>query len=135
MDALKTAAASGVDIELMIPGIKASFFLDPVTTYYCGQLLEYGAKVYKYKGYVHAKTMVIDDELCCIGSVNMDIRSLKVDDEVCGVFYSSALVNQYIDIFKVDIQNSDEYSWEQFLIRGNKEKALESFFVLFAPLM
>ncbi len=135
LDALKTAAASGVEIELMIPGIKASFFLDPVTTYYCGQLLEYGAKVYKYKGYVHAKTMVIDDELCCIGSVNMDIRSLKVDDEVCGVFYSSALVNQYIDIFKVDIQNSDEYSWEQFLIRGNKEKALESFFVLFAPLM
>ena len=91
--------------------------------------------VYKRQGYVHAKTMVIDDELCCIGSVNMDIRSLKVDDEVCGVFYSSALVNQYIDIFKVDIQNSDEYSWEQFLIRGNKEKALESFFVLFAPLM
>ena len=26
LDALKTAAASGVEIELMIPGIKASFF-------------------------------------------------------------------------------------------------------------
>ena len=34
LDALKTAAASGVEIELMIPGIKASFFLDPVTNYY-----------------------------------------------------------------------------------------------------
>lgn len=55
LDALKTAAASGIEIVLMIPGIKASFFLDPVTTYYCGQLMEYGAKVYKYKGYIHAK--------------------------------------------------------------------------------
>ena len=135
LDALKAAAASGVEIELMIPGIKASFFLDPVTTYYCGQLLEYGAKVYKYRGYVHAKTMVVDDEICCIGSVNMDMRSLMVDDEVCGVFYSSPLVKQYIDIFKADIQNCDAYSWQRFLDRGRKEKALESFFVLFAPLM
>lgn len=119
----------------MIPGIKASFFLDPVTTYYCGQLLEYGAKVYKYRGYVHAKTIVIDDEICCIGSVNMDMRSLMVDDEVCGVFYSSPLVKQYIDIFKADIQNCDAYSWQRFLDRGRKEKALASFFVLFAPLM
>ena len=66
LDALKTAAASGVEIELMIPGIKASFFLDPVTNYYSGQLLEYGTKGYKYKGYIHAKTMIIDDELCYV---------------------------------------------------------------------
>ena len=99
LDALKTAAASGVEIELMIPGIKASFFLDPVTTWYCGQLLEYGAKVYKYNGYIHAKTMVIDEELCCIGSVNMDMRSLMVDDEVCGVFYSNGLVQRYSALF------------------------------------
>ena len=135
LDALKTAAASGIEIELMIPGIKASFFLDPVTTYYCGQLLEYGAKIYKYRGYLHAKTMVIDEEICCIGSVNMDMRSLMVDDEVCGVFYSPELVNQYINIFEHDIQNCVDYSIQQFMKRGGKEKMLESIFVLFAPLM
>lgn len=37
-----TAAAAGVKIRLMIPGVKASFFLDPVTNYFCRQLLEYG---------------------------------------------------------------------------------------------
>lgn len=37
-----TAAAAGVKIRLMIPRVKASFFLDPVTNYFCGQLLEYG---------------------------------------------------------------------------------------------
>lgn len=135
LDALKTAAATGVEIELMIPGISASFFLDPVTTYYCGQLLEYGAKVYKYRGYIHAKTMVIDEELCCIGSVNMDMRSLLVDDEICGVFYPLDLVRQYIHIFEQDIQHCDSYSWQQFLERGGKAKVVESIFVLFAPLM
>lgn len=135
LDALKTAAASGVDIELMVPGIKASFFLDPVTNYYCGQLLEFGAKVYKYKGYIHAKTIVIDEEMCCIGSVNMDMRSLMVDDEICGIFYAPALIGQYINIFEEDIKNCFCYSWKQFLGRGGKEKVLESVFDLFSPLM
>ena len=133
--ALKTALASGIEIEIMIPGIKASFFLDPLTTYYVGELLEYGAKVYKYHGYVHAKTMVIDDELCCIGSVNMDMRSLEVEDEICGIFYNNKLVKKYSSIYDEDIQMADIYSYEQFNKRGNKEKILESFFMLFAPLM
>lgn len=135
LDALKTAAASGVEIELMIPGIKASFFLDPVTTWYCGQLLEYGAKVYKYNGYIHAKTMVIDEELCCIGSVNMDMRSLMVDDEVCGVFYSNGLVQRYSALFEKDIADCAPYTREQFLSRPRKERMQESIFLMFAPLM
>ena len=135
LDALKTAAASGVEIELMIPGIKASFFLDPVTTYYTGQIMEFGAKVYKYRGYIHAKTMTIDDELCCIGSVNMDMRSLMVDDEICGVFYSNDLVQDYICIFEEDILHCDPYHYDQFLSRGKGEKFAECIFLPFAPLM
>lgn len=135
LDALKTAAASGVEIELMIPGIKASFFLDPVTTYYAGQIMEFGAKVYKYHGYIHAKTMTIDDELCCIGSVNMDMRSLMVDDEICGIFYANNMVKDYIEIFENDIKNCDPYLYEQFLNRSRKEKFTECIFLPFAPLM
>lgn len=135
LDALKTAAASGVDIELMIPGIKASFFLDPVTTYYCGELMEYGAKIYKYRGYIHAKTMIIDDEICCIGSVNMDMRSLQVDDEVCGVFYANKMVCEYSEIYDRDILSCNRYTQEEFVARGRKEKIMEGFFLLFAPLM
>ena len=135
LDALRTAAASGVEIQLMIPGIKASFFLDPVTNYYAGQILEYGAKVYKYHGYIHAKTMVIDDELCCIGSVNMDIRSLIVDDEICGVFYANDLVEQYSGIYDEDISSCSPYTYEEFQSRSRKERFLESVFLPFAPLM
>lgn len=135
IDALKTAAASGVEIEIIIPGIKASFFLDPVTNYYCGQLMQYGAKVYKYKGYIHAKTIVIDNKICCIGSVNLDIRSLLVDDEICGVFYDKKLVNEYIDIFNNDIENTKKYTLQDFKTRSNKEKIRENFFLLFSPIL
>lgn len=119
----------------MIPAVKASFFLDPVTDSYSGQLLEYGMKVYKYRGYIHAKTMVIDDELCCIGSVNMDMRSLMVDDEVCGVFYENSLVREYNRIYDADLKCCDPYTLEQFLCRSRKQKLLEDIFLPFAPLM
>ena len=119
----------------MIPGVKASFFLDPVTNYFCGQLLEYGMEVYKYRGYIHAKTMVVDEELCCIGSVNMDMRSLMVDDEVCGVFYSNELVKQYREIFEQDILHCSLYTLEMFQGRTQKERIMASIFLLFAPLM
>lgn len=135
LDALKVATASGVEVELMIPGMKASFFLDPVTNYYCGQLLRYGAKVYRYHGYIHAKTLTIDDELCAIGSVNMDVRSLMVDDEVCGVFYQNAFVGEYSAIFDRDIENCSSYTKEQFEKRTAWDRMKEGFFLLFAPLM
>lgn len=135
LDALKTAAASGVEIELMIPGIKASFFFDPVTTYYAGQIMEFGARVYKYRGYIHAKTMTVDNELCCIGSVNMDMRSLMVDDEICGIFYENSLVDEYIGIFENDIMSCEEYLYEEFLNRRRKEKITECIFLPFTPLM
>lgn len=135
LDALKTAAASGVEIELMIPGIKASFFLDPLTNYYCGQLMRYGVRVYKYNGYIHAKTIVVDDKICCIGSVNMDIRSLIVDDEICGVFYDEKLVGEYISIFNADFKIAREYAQADFLSRSRIEKLRENIFILFSPIL
>lgn len=135
LDALKVASASGVKVVLMIPGVKASFFLDPETNACAGQLLAYGAAVYKYRGYIHAKTMVIDDEICCVGSVNMDIRSLMVDDEICGVFYSNDLTMEYLRIFNCDLSNCDEYTLEDFEQRSCKERIAESIFLPFTPLM
>lgn len=92
-------------------------------------------ELYKYHGYIHAKTMTIDEEICCIGSVNMDMRSLLVDDEICGIFYANDLVEEYIRIFEKDIQDCEPYHYNQFLNRGWKEKFVECVFLPFAPLM
>lgn len=135
LNALKMAAASDVSIELMIPGVKASFFLDPVTNYYVDQMLDYHIEVYKYNGYIHAKTMIIDDEITCIGSVNMDIRSLLVDDEICGLIYSRDFTESYDAIYTEDIESCHRLDVEAFRKRGVKERILERVFGLFAPLM
>lgn len=135
LDALKVAASTGVKVEIMIPGIPSSFFLDPVTRYYSGQMLKVGAKVFKYHGYIHAKTITIDDQVCCIGSVNMDIRSLALDDEICGMFYGSDFVSEYLSIFENDLSHCDEYTLEEFEKRGSMKKFAEHVYLLAAPIM
>lgn len=67
--------------------------------------------------------------------MNMDMRSLMVDDEICGIFYKNDLVEEYIRIFEKDIQDCDPYLYDQFLNRERKEKFAECIFLPFAPLM
>lgn len=135
LDALKVAAASGIKVEVMVPGIPSSFFLEPVTRYYCGQMLEVGGQIHKYRGYIHAKTVTIDDEFCALGSVNTDVRSLLLDDEIFGVFYDKDFVSEYLSIFEGDKEHCDSYALEEFEKRGNLQKFAERVFLLAAPLM
>lgn len=66
---------------------------------------------------------------------NMDMRSLMVDDEICGIFYSNELMKQYREIFEKDIFHCNPYTLEMFQGRTQKEKFMASIFLLFAPLM
>lgn len=48
-----------------------------------GALLEAGGEIYEYApSLYHRKTMLIDGEVAMLGTVNFDIRSLKLNDEV-----------------------------------------------------
>lgn len=135
LDELKSALSSGVEVILQIPGQKASFFLDPVTRYFIAQLVPLGLRVYYYEGYLHAKTLRIDNSITCIGSVNIDIRSLEVDDEICAVFYDEAFAQQFDGYLAKDVIQSKEMNYDAFSNRGLTKKAAERIFHLFSPFM
>jgi cardiolipin synthase len=135
LDALKTAAASGVEVHLMLPEIRPNFFLNAVNHYYIDQIIAYGAHIWKYKGYIHAKTMSIDSLATCIGSVNLDMRSFYVDDEICGFVYDEAFAADYELIFQKDRENCYELDYRKFKNRSPISKMMEKLFNLFSPLM
>ena len=57
-----------------------------VTRSYYGELCAAGVKIYEYTpGFIHAKTVVSDDEVAVVGSTNFDYRSFYLHFE-CGVF-------------------------------------------------
>lgn len=115
MDALLIAIQSGLDVKILIPGISDSKMVNAAASAYYTELLQYGAKIYKYnKGFVHSKTMVIDDDLAIIGSANMDYRSFDLNFEVNAMVYSTNIAKQLKEAFENDLKESaqiDEIAW------------------------
>lgn len=94
MESLCTLALRGVDVRIMIPGIPDKKMVYRMSLSYCRSLIEAGVKIYQYTpGFLHAKAWLIDDDICTIGTVNLDYRSLFLHFECNSIFYEC-------DVFK-----------------------------------
>lgn len=108
-DSLNMAALSGVDVRIMIPSIPDHIFVYWATYYYCGLLIKSGAKVYIYdNGFLHAKTMSVDGEICSVGSANFDIRSFRLNFETNAFIYDSGEAYKLEAIFEGDMGHCHE---------------------------
>ena len=135
LNAIKTAAQSGVDVRVMIPGIPDKRYVYYSTESYIGELLEAGIKVYKYNGFLHAKTVCADDEVCTVGTTNIDIRSFQLHFEINAFIYDIPITKRMNEIFENDIKNSREVTAYDYRNRGIMQKMLEGLFRLFSPIM
>lgn len=136
-DSLKLASASGVDVRIMIPGKGDHPFVYWANLVYAGELLEYGVKIYHYdrSAFLHAKTVVIDDEICSIGTANMDTRSFELNFEVNAFIYSETISKQQKSEFEKDILKSEELTLEKYQNRSRGVKIKESLSRLFSDVL
>ena len=136
-DSLKLASASGVDVRIMIPGKGDHLFVYWANLAYAGELLEYGIKIYHYdkSAFLHAKTVVIDNEVCSIGTANMDTRSYELNFEVNAFIYSETISKQQKAEFEKDILKCEELTLEKYKNRSRKVKIKESLSRLFSDVL
>ncbi len=105
--ALITSALSGVDVRIIVPGKPDHLVVFWGTRSYYQELMEAGVKIYEYqRGFIHAKVMLIDGELCSIGTANMDIRSFIQNFEINGLIYDEKTTKSLERQFFEDIENS-----------------------------
>ncbi len=89
ISALKLAAISGVDVKILTPGVPDKKLVFECTRSHYAELLEAGVQILEYTpGFVHGKTVVVDDRFAFVGSVNFDFRSLIWNYE-CGAWTNS----------------------------------------------
>jgi cardiolipin synthase len=133
---LTIAARSGVEIKILLPekpDLKTAYY---AAYSYLINMLKTGVKVYFYtKGMMHTKTMVIDDDICTIGSANMDYRSFSLNAEVNTFIIDEAVTSQLKDAFEKDLQDAVEVSLEDLLKWPWYKKAISSFTRLIAPIL
>lgn len=123
-EALQIAILSGVDVKLMIPNKPDHPFIYQATLSYVEEYMNLGAEVYIYnKGFLHSKTIVVDDKLLSVGTANFDIRSFRLNFEVNAFVYDEELSKEQVDYFDQDVKDSflltEEYIntytlWDRF---------------------
>ena len=109
MEILKMQILSGVKVNIMIPLKYDQKIPYCATIANCKELYNLGAKIYLYEGFIHAKTLIVDDKFLVIGSSNFDIRSFSSNLETYAYIYSYNEVNRYKNIFHIDICSSIEF--------------------------
>ena len=106
-DGLRIAAASGVDVRIMIPKVPDKTLVYMATLDYARALCGHGVKIYLHDGFIHSKMLLADGQVVSIGSANMDLRSYFLSFEANAFIYDPAVVAAQRDQFLKDIEASD----------------------------
>ena len=134
--AIKHASNSGVDVRLIVPETSDSKFVNAAAYSYYDELLAAGVRVFLYtKGFVHAKTMIVDDELSMVGTANMDVRSHEMNFEVNALVYDSGINHQLADAFEKDLEDCREIKYEEWSQRNKWKIFFEHLARLLSPLL
>lgn len=135
--AMRTAALAGVDIRLMIPHKADAKLVEWASRSYVMEAIEAGVKVYLYMGgFNHSKLLVSDDNLCTVGSTNIDFRSFENNFEANAFFYDEEMAQRIKAIYLKDESQSilvDDVSY--FVKRPFMKRLFESIVRLLSPLL
>jgi cardiolipin synthase len=116
-EALKSAALSGVRVQVMVSARGDGPNQAPywAANTYMAEVAAAGVEVYLYEaGYLHAKTISIDGEVCSIGSANLDIRSFSINYEINAVLYDDALACELEAAFERDLEGYSRFDAAEY---------------------
>lgn len=127
VDLLIKAVRRQVDVRLILPGVNND---QPLTksagraAY--GRMLEGGVKIFEYQPtMIHEKGMVVDGLFSMFGSSNLDARSSEINEELDVVVYDEKFGREMEATFEKDLQQSREYTLQEFKNRSWWERTTE----------
>jgi cardiolipin synthase len=136
-EALREAALSGIDVKVMVSARPSGNRLpDWAGNTYIQEIVAADVRVFLYeKGYLHAKTISIDSEICSIGSANIDIRSFSINYELNAVFYNEQIAKELESDFERDLAYCSEFDPEVYQKRGTALRFRDSVARVLSPLL
>jgi cardiolipin synthase len=127
--ALENSARRGIDVKLLLPGES-----DVMSVLYAGQayykrLLRAGVTIYNYQGSIlHSKTAVFDDKWSIVGSANLDMQSLRRNEESNVGILDRDFGRQMSEAFKRDLKDANKIDLSKWMTRPLYHKFLENIF-------
>lgn len=134
--ALRYCAKRGVETVIIMPHIPDKIYAYLLARTYYKQLLKYGVKIYEYTpGFVHAKVFVSDDIRGCVGTINLDFRSLYLHFECGAYMYSNDVLHDVEQDFKATLKQCQEITKESCDKYPKGKMLVGKMLRLIAPLM
>jgi len=107
MTSLHLARMRGVDVRILIPDDPDHLIVYLAAYSYFKQVAGSGVQFYRYtRGFMHQKTILVDDTVAGIGTANFDNRSFRLNFEITA-FVNDREFNQQVEqMFEEDFTNS-----------------------------
>ena len=121
LDSLRNAALRGVKVHLILPGIPDKKLVYKVAQSNFPYLLEAGVNIYTYKkGFNHMKTILADEKLGFVGTINYDFRSLVHHFECGALMYKVECLKDIKADFLEMLSESEQVPKDFKLSKGTR---------------
>ena len=135
-NALKYAAARGVTVRLILPGIPDKKIPYALAKTHYRALLDAGVEIYEYTpGFVHAKVFLADDREAVVGTVNLDYRSLYHHFECATWMWGTDCIGDIREDFTQTLSQCRRVTAETVKQEKRSLRLLGYLCKLFAPLL
>ena len=124
---LGDAAGRGVDVEVMLPGKNADQrFVQLAAEAQFARLLDAGVRIWSYAPtMIHAKIVLVDDLVACVGSANFDRRSMKLNHEIEVMVIDAGIVAELDRHYDEDVANSEQIIESRWAHRSKPQRVME----------
>jgi cardiolipin synthase len=128
VDMLLEAHERGVRVRILMPG---PYHDEPAVRRASRKtwppLLEGGIELYEHqKTMMHAKVIVVDECVTCVGSINFDARSFSLNAECAAVTHDSKIAVQALQAFEDDLPNARRVTTADLEKLSMKDRVLDS---------
>ncbi|MBR1626160.1 MAG: hypothetical protein IJ681_03355 [Bacteroidales bacterium] len=130
------AAQRGVKVVIHVPYHSDVRAVDILRRHYTGILYEAGVKFKFYEpSNLHAKSVMIDDEVFCLSSANFDYRSFRYQYEIALVGKEKSIIDQLQQHYVHTEQYSRDFDYTSWKERPNIDRIIEHVLLPFRYLM
>lgn len=121
------ASGRGVDVEVLVPGPNAhSRFVQLAAEAQFQKLMDAGVRIWSYRPtMIHAKIVLVDDAVACVGSANFDRRSMKLNHELEVIVLDGGVVAELDRHYDEDVADSERIREARWARRGVPQRAME----------
>lgn len=136
LHAICTAAQRGVEVIIVFPEKNDSLMVQWASRAFFAELLESNVKLYQFQhNLLHTKSVLVDQQLSFVGTVNLDMRSLWLNFEITAVVDDKSFGESLYELLNGYISQSQPLSKEYWLKRPFWQHIIERLFYFFAPLL